>query len=189
MKKVKKHEPQAIKEDPKKIARRLRAQKRRERQTTEDVVAKKTPRKIPRRVDREEIRDKSSDVVSRGVPESEEESFLSLNDLNGMVSPHLRGFVKFCPAHYNEMLDTLKAREMTPWMAVDVADLRDKIKNKQVEPLFHSFDALIRLAMKAIGEEALRQFHCPICAFTRNNYVVQVVEAMNQLVSEKAVTK
>lgn len=184
----KQHESQTSKEDPKKVARRLRAQKRRDKQATADALAARPPRKLPKRVEKKEIRRKPPTVVPSRVSEPEEDTCLTLSQLNGMISPKL-SFVKFCDHHYQILLHHLKRQEILPWLAIDVPDLHDKLKNKEIEPLFHSFDGLIRLATKAIGIEALRTFQCPVCAFQKHDYLGQVAEAMKQIIIEKAESK
>jgi hypothetical protein len=179
------HESQTIKEDPKRVARRLRAQKRREKKAAEDAAAKTSPPRLVKRNEKPEVRRKPPTIVSSGVPGFEEESFLTLTELNGMVSPNL-SFVKFCQPHYQAMVTSLVGRHLTPWMSVDVPDLHEKLKKKEIEPLFHSFDWLIRLAVKAIGVEALKKYHCPVCAFKAHDYVDQVAEAMEQSVAARA---
>lgn len=184
MKKVKKHEPQTSKEDQEKLARRFRAQKRRERKAAEDAAQKERVRKSPKLRKAVDDGDKPPAVVSKRVPESEEESFLSLAELNGMINPPL-SFIKFCEPHYSTLVDYLKKKNLVPWMAIDHPDLQDKLKKKEIEPLFHSFDGLIRLALKALGPASLKEHHCPVCAFEKHDYLDQVSDAIKEAIFER----
>ncbi len=178
----KQHESQTSKEGQEKAARRLRAKNRRERKAAEIDNSKRAPRIVKRPNSQEKNGHKPPAVVSSGVS-AVKENVLTLDQLNAMIKPEL-SYIKFCPDHYKQMVKNLKGRDLLPWLAIDVPDLHERLAKKEIEPLFHSFDGLIRLATKAMGPDSLRKFHCPLCAFAKHDFVDQIAEAMHHLIAE-----
>jgi hypothetical protein len=192
MKKVK-HEPQAIKEDPEKVARRERARRRREKQRLAEesaareaaAHAKKGPKLVRAGKGIPGRSDPAPDVRASDVPVRKEtrrrmKTVISQDNLLEMlVSPNPEDAkIQFCDEHYDRLMDKIKLHGIEHLINDNVEFLKAALADKRIDPAWHAQEALIRLAINTIGSLGVVQYRCPVCALNKFDYISQVALAM-----------
>ena len=164
----------ASKDTPEKIARRERARRRREKA---ELAMKQKPtsegvRKILKvQVDPPppllKVRKRMKTVVTQD------------NVLQTVMSDDpADAKIALCNEHYDKLLEKLKLHGIDHLISTSVEQLKARLQNKKIDPLFHATDALIRLSLNTIGSEGVVQYRCPVCALTKFDFISQIAQYM-----------
>jgi hypothetical protein len=197
-----KNEPKKLKEDPEKVARRERARKRRENRAAaakEVADAPERPRvKIklrkvtysPRDEDSSGGSDKSPQEPEGAVPIREKaatdprrlKAVITMDNMMVMQVNPLpdSSKVQLCNLHYDKLEDKLELHGIEHMISSNSRELRERLEARSIDPLWHAQEALIRLAIKAVGTEGVILYRCPACALAKFDYVSQAALAMKQ---------
>lgn len=199
---MKNNESKKAKEDPKTVARRERARKRREKREAaakETVDAKKGPSvgiklKKVTYVARDKGTpggsDKSPAEPASPVPVRKEEGIaprrlkavITMDNMMVMkIDPPLdSNKVQICNTHYDQLMEKIELHGIEHLISSNKESLVRRLENKRVDPLWHAQEALIRLGIKAVGTEGLILHRCPVCALAKFDFVAQAAFAMKQ---------
>lgn len=93
--------------------------------------------------------------------------------------------ITFCNEHYDELVEKLKLHGIHHLITNGVEDLKARLAEKKVDPLWHAQEALIRLAINTIGSEGVVQYRCPVCALNRFDFIAQIALVLKQAVGRK----
>lgn len=94
--------------------------------------------------------------------------------------------IQFCNEHYDELFKKLKLHGIDHLITPDLKSLKERLNSKGVDPLWHSQEALIRLAINTIGSEGVIQHRCPVCAFAKFDFLAQIALVMKQACVRKS---
>lgn len=186
MKKERRHESKVSKEDSEKIARRERARIRKERKAREAADAPKgspeggTRKKVHRRSDQPPA-EPASDLP---IPEKTRKGALRVgvttDNLIRMTDDPEEAKIIFCEDHHKKLVEKLKLHGLEHLISRSPAELKSKFQSKQIDPLYHSAEALIKLACNTIGTEGVVQHRCPVCALNKFDFISQIAFLMKK---------
>lgn len=173
---------QESKADKERAARRARAKARREAAGGKAAAGKVRPnaarKSVPRRSE------ESSAVLPISVPEGEEpyrlKTFISDDDIikAKKTTKNIVGKISLCNEHHDHLLDKLKLQGLDHLISPDVQTLQKRVAAREIDPLFHGTDGLIKLALHTVGTEGVILFRCPVCALNRFDFVSQIARFM-----------
>lgn len=86
--------------------------------------------------------------------------------------------IGMCNEHHDKLLEKLRLHGLEHLISKDEKDLKAKLAAKKIDPLFHSTEALIRLAINTIGSEGVVQYRCPVCALNKFDFLSQISQYM-----------
>lgn len=103
------------------------------------------------------------------------------NILQMLVSPNPDDAkIQFCDEHHDLLMEKLRLHGIDHLITKDVPTLQARLAAKGIDPLWHSQDAIIRLALNTIGSEGVVQYRCPVCALNKFDFVAQIARFMKQ---------
>lgn len=184
-KKVMKHERKESKSSPakseaeKRKARRIARKARAEPPADEAKGSDRSSTSVQRRGD------SASDEPSRNVPGLEErvKTVITTDNLLKIKEDDEDSKVELCDAHYDALISKLTKHGLETLFTYDNIELVERLKSKEIEPLFQSQEALIKLSLQVIGTEGVVQHRCPVCAFQKFDFLGQITKAMRDAVT------
>jgi hypothetical protein len=103
------------------------------------------------------------------------------NILQMLISPNPEDAkIQFCDVHHDALVEKLKLHGIDHLITGNVESLKARLAARGVDPLWHAQEALIRLAINAIGSEGVVQHRCPVCALNKFDFVAQIALVMKQ---------
>jgi hypothetical protein len=96
------------------------------------------------------------------------------------------GKIGLCNEHSDKLNEKFRVQGIDKHVSTDVKDLRKKLAEKRIDPLYHATESLTRLAVKMIGSEGVVQHHCPVCAINNFDFVSQIAKLMRQALRNPA---
>lgn len=174
---------QESKADKERAARRARAKARREAAGGKAAAGKVRPNAARKSVSGGS--EESSAVLPISVPESEEsvkrlKTFISDDDIikAKRTTKNIIGKISLCNEHHDHLLDKLKLQGLDHLISPDVPTLQKRVAAREIDPLFHGTDGLIKLALHTVGTEGVILFRCPVCSLNRFDFVSQIARFM-----------
>jgi len=85
--------------------------------------------------------------------------------------------IKYCQAHYDELIEALVERQLTPDLSRNSEELIEKLLDGKMDAGLEASTAITSGALSLFGPEAiLNQDGCPICTF--KNIITHVADHM-----------
>lgn len=93
--------------------------------------------------------------------------------------------ISLCNEHHDKLLEKMKLHKIEKYVSKSEQELLAKIRMKEIDPLFASTEALIRLAMNTIGSEGVVMHRCPVCALNKFDFIAQVAKAFRDVIAHR----